>query len=239
MSARVRSSTRPANAPRSRGRPPTAGLREKILRAAESAFLRQEFHEVLMDDVARVSGVGKGTLYRYFPSKRALYRALLADGMDRLRRDLQAAAGGPDEPLVKLERLVRRFLEHFWHRRFLLGLVSRTEQQASRGEWRRRRAGFVAVFEGTLAEGIAAGQLRSIEPRFGAHVLVGMLRGADHARAPRDPLDGLVEAVIALFLSGTATEAGRLAWSARPRRLDETASAGRRRRPRSEPGGVR
>jgi AcrR family transcriptional regulator len=217
VSERARVPARSAAASRSRGRPPTAGLRERILRAAESVFLRQEFHEVLMDDVARASGVGKGTLYRYFPSKRALYRALLADGMDRLREELEAAGAGPDEPLAKLERLVRSFLEHFWSRRFLLALMNRPEHQPSRGEWRRRRASFVAVFEGALAEGVAAGKLRPIEPRLGANVLVGMLRGADHARAPRDAVDGLVEWVVALFLSGVGTEAGRRAWTARHR----------------------
>jgi len=213
-----RASIRPATAARRRGRPPTAGLRERILRAAESVFLSQEFHEALMEDVARASGVGKGTLYRYFPSKRALYRALLVDGMDRLRSELTAAGAGPEEPLLKLGRLVRGFLEHFGTRRRLLALVSRHESQPGRNEWRRRRADFVAVFEAALAEGIGAGQLRPIDPRLGANLLVGMLRGVDNARTSRDALEGLVDWVIAIFLSGVGTEAGLRAWSTRQRR---------------------
>ena len=218
MPARARTVPRPTAAPRGRGRPPTAGMRERILRAAESVFLQQEYHEVLMDEVARASGVGKGTLYRYFPSKRGLYRALLVDGMDRLRGELTAAGVGSEEPLLKLERLVRSFLEHFGNHRRLLALVSRHESQPGRNEWRRRRADFVAVFEAALAEGIAAGQLRSIDPRLGANALVGMLRGVDNTRTARDAPEGLADGVIAIFLSGVGTEAGTRAWSARQRR---------------------
>ena len=44
-----------------RGRPPMAGLRQNILHAAELIFTRHDYHEVLMEDVAQVGGVGKGT----------------------------------------------------------------------------------------------------------------------------------------------------------------------------------
>ncbi|MGH3055413.1 MAG: helix-turn-helix domain-containing protein, partial [Gaiellaceae bacterium] len=61
-------------APR-RGRPPMAGLRQSILHAAAVIFTQHDYHEVLMEDVAQTCGVGKGTLYRYFPSKHELYLA--------------------------------------------------------------------------------------------------------------------------------------------------------------------
>lgn len=74
-----------------RGRPPIAGVRQDILRAAEIIFTRRDFHEVLMEDVAQECGVGKGTLYRYFPSKRELYLAVMFEGIEALRDDLRAS----------------------------------------------------------------------------------------------------------------------------------------------------
>ncbi len=38
--------------------------RERILRAATELFAEQDYHRVLMDDVAARAAVGKGTLYR-------------------------------------------------------------------------------------------------------------------------------------------------------------------------------
>ena len=66
----------------------TEGKRRAILDAAEAAFARKEFDEVLTDDVAALAGVGKGTLYRYFPTKEELYSAALLRGFEELERDL-------------------------------------------------------------------------------------------------------------------------------------------------------
>jgi len=50
------------------GPPAHPGLREDILRAAETIFTRRDYTRWQMDDVAEACGVGKGTLYRYFPA---------------------------------------------------------------------------------------------------------------------------------------------------------------------------
>src|SRR5690348_10005844 len=52
--------------------------RERILAAAREAFAK-DGREVQMPDVARAAGVGVGTLYRHFPAKEDLVRALVQD----------------------------------------------------------------------------------------------------------------------------------------------------------------
>jgi AcrR family transcriptional regulator len=54
--------------------------REKILEAAKLAFGETGLH-AQMDDVAARAGVGVGTVYRHFPTKEALVRALIVDHM--------------------------------------------------------------------------------------------------------------------------------------------------------------
>jgi AcrR family transcriptional regulator len=49
--------------------------REKILKAARAVFAEQG-RDAQMDDVARRARVGVGTVYRHFPTKEALLRAL-------------------------------------------------------------------------------------------------------------------------------------------------------------------
>src|SRR5512135_3473482 len=88
------------------GRPATPGLREAILAAAERVFTRRDYHEVQMDDVAAACGVGKGTLYRYYRSKRELYLAVTFDGIVRLRAEIEAAVRTAEPPARKLERVV-------------------------------------------------------------------------------------------------------------------------------------
>jgi AcrR family transcriptional regulator len=52
-----------------------------------------------MDEVARVAGVGKGTLYRYFPSKEDLYLGIIDEAFGLLihrldTRERRASSSG-------------------------------------------------------------------------------------------------------------------------------------------------
>ena len=52
--------------------------RERIIEAAERAFVRHGFHAATMQHVAEEAGMSAGNLYRYFPSKEAIVEALCA-----------------------------------------------------------------------------------------------------------------------------------------------------------------
>jgi AcrR family transcriptional regulator len=194
------------------------GCRQKILHAAELIFAQRDYHEVLMEDVAQASGVGKGTLYRYFPGKRDLYLAVMFGGIEGLRDDLRAAIGTPDAPARKIEVIVRCILEHFWDRRFFFALIHRNEYKPDdrdNREWLRRRAELSRVIQHALEEAMAAGHVRRIDVRIATELLLGMLRGVNRYRTEHDTLEELVAAVTGVFLYGVGSEAERV-WKARP-----------------------
>lgn len=195
-----------------------AGLRQNILQAAEAIFTQHEYHEVLMEDVAQACGVGKGTLYRYFPSKHELYLAVMFEGIERLRDEMEAAVDRQAAPAQKIECLVRCILQHFWDRRFFFALIHRNEHKAEDPEgreWLRRRAEIAALVERTLEEAMTAGYVRRTAPRIAAEMLLGMLRGVNRYRTRQDTLDDLVAEVVDVFLCGMATVAGRRAEAGR------------------------
>ena len=51
--------------------------KEIILEAAREVFFKKSFYEATMDDIARLSGIKKPTIYYYFPSKIDLASQLL------------------------------------------------------------------------------------------------------------------------------------------------------------------
>ncbi|NEC30193.1 TetR/AcrR family transcriptional regulator, partial [Streptomyces sp. SID8111] len=57
--------------------------RERLLAAAVEAFAAQG-EGASLDDIAKRAGVGSGTLYRHFPTRRALLEAVYADRIDAL-----------------------------------------------------------------------------------------------------------------------------------------------------------
>ena len=70
--------------------------RAQILAAAEAVFA-DEGLGVPVDEVARRAGVGVGTLYRHFPTKEALFEAVILHHIETLR-DTARALAESDQP---------------------------------------------------------------------------------------------------------------------------------------------
>ena len=74
---------------------------ERLIAAARDAF---SVHgpNASLDDIARVAGVGAGTLYRHFPTRLALFEAVYRDSVERLCADGErlAATEPPADALV-------------------------------------------------------------------------------------------------------------------------------------------
>jgi AcrR family transcriptional regulator len=61
------------------GRPRSEGCRQKVLAAADEVFAREGLAGMTVDAVAQSAGVGKATIYRWWPNKAAIVmEALLA-----------------------------------------------------------------------------------------------------------------------------------------------------------------
>jgi AcrR family transcriptional regulator len=69
--------------------------RRRILRAAEEVFAERGV-SVPIDDVAERAGVGVGTLYRHFPTKEALFEAIVLTRLQELIDALDELSGSPD-----------------------------------------------------------------------------------------------------------------------------------------------
>jgi AcrR family transcriptional regulator len=79
----------------------------RILDAAEALLIAFGYRKVTIDDVVGRAGVGKGTVYLYWPSKRELFAAvLIRDTAQRLAEQLAALTADPAE--VRLHRTIRR-----------------------------------------------------------------------------------------------------------------------------------
>lgn len=69
--------------------------RERLLDAAAEVFAAKGLQGTV-EDVARVAGVGMGTLYRRFPTKEALIDALVSAILDDVLQDARDARDAPD-----------------------------------------------------------------------------------------------------------------------------------------------
>ena len=84
------------------GRPPDSHLQERrraeILDAATKVFSSRGFAAADVQEIADKTGVGKGTIYRYFSSKEELFLAAVDHGMRNLKLAVDAAAASAKQP---------------------------------------------------------------------------------------------------------------------------------------------
>lgn len=99
------------------GRPPRHDLadlrRAEILEAATTVFSRRGFAATDVQEIADATGVGKGTVYRYFPSKEELFLAAVDQGMRDLKASVDAVVAKAEQPLERIAAGVRSYLKFF------------------------------------------------------------------------------------------------------------------------------
>jgi AcrR family transcriptional regulator len=100
----------------------TAFTEKKILDAAEVAFARRGLAGTRVREIAEAAGVNGATLYNYFPSKDALYEAVLDRGMRPLSELLVAFSAGPRVP-ESTQQVVRAVMRHLAARPHLSRLI--------------------------------------------------------------------------------------------------------------------
>ena len=96
-----------------RGDTAACDRREEILTAATQLFAEQGFSDAVTQILADTLGVGKGTLYRHFPSKRALFLAAVDRVMKRLQEHVEEATKDVAADLERVRRGVRAYLQFF------------------------------------------------------------------------------------------------------------------------------
>lgn len=143
--------------------------RRTILEAAVPLFAQNGFSQTGISDVARAAGVSHGSVFRYFPTKEALFQAAvlepLADGEETYLRFTHSAG----TPLQRIRHLVREHVhlfsrqEHYLRlTQYVIGLRERFPELAAElfAFARRWMASLVPI----IKEGQQLGELATGDP---------------------------------------------------------------------------
>ena len=87
--------------------------RQRLLDAALTVFTEHGYSDTAVDQVARASETSKGGLYFHFPSKQALFLALLDESSQALLDRVQAGMAHEPDPLARGEAALREVLLAF------------------------------------------------------------------------------------------------------------------------------
>ena len=96
------------------GRPKSEAIRarrrEEILDAAARLFAQHGYADANTQLLADTLGVGKGTIYRYFATKEALFLAAVDRLMRRLTESVDQSIAAVEDPLEHFSRVVHAYL---------------------------------------------------------------------------------------------------------------------------------
>jgi AcrR family transcriptional regulator len=157
--------------------------RLRIMQAAEQLFRTRQFHEIALDEVARVADVGKGTIYLYFSDKEDLFFQTAVAGYDEMCKLLLENVANESTFGETLLQTCTTISDFFRRRRPLFRMILSEGARALesggglRKRWLEHRKSMREAVAAIIARGIASGDVQSGLPaEVLAEYLLAMLR---------------------------------------------------------------
>ena len=189
----------------------------ELLQAALALFVEKGFAATKVEDVARMAGVSKGTLFLYFSSKEELFKAVVRDKIVGQLSQFHAAIDAFEGPT---DQLMRTFLHAWWQQADASQSSGIAKLMLSEGQQFPELAAFYReevidpareLIARVHARGVRQGEFRPIDPTYGPLTLLSsilFLALWRHAPAlspsqvsPLQPL-AYLDALIETYLSG-------------------------------------
>jgi len=167
--------------------------------------------------------VGKGTLYRHFPSKRELFLSAVDRVMRRMRRRVDEEVAGIDDPLDRVTQAIRSFLAFFAEHPELVELLIQERalfKDRKKPTYFEHREKNVARWREQYEILIAQGRVRDISVERITDIIGDLLYGTiftNYFTGRRKSAEMQAEDVLDVFFGGILTDSER---RRRPRGAD-------------------
>jgi AcrR family transcriptional regulator len=167
---------------------PTANA---ITAAAIDLFFKHGYEAATLRDVADRVGLKVASLYNYIPSKQELLFGIMFDVMQDLRREVEQAVAGRDDPVERLSAAVRTHVRFHASRSkevFVGNSELRSLTPRNRVKIIRQRDEYEALFRDIVQRGRDAGVFRIDDVKVATFALLAMCTGPSTWFSPRGRL---------------------------------------------------
>jgi TetR/AcrR family transcriptional regulator, cholesterol catabolism regulator len=188
--------------------------RRQIEDVASALFSSRGYAATSMRDIARVLDLQGGSLYSHIPSKEAVLAAIVEEAAEAFHAAVRPVAERRGPAAERLREMIAA------HVRVVTG--ARERAKVFLFEWtflgedrreavRRSRDAYQGYFERVVAEGVAAGELETADPRLAAVFILSAMNAMAYWYRPDGPLgpDALAGHYADLCLTGLQAHHGR------------------------------
>jgi AcrR family transcriptional regulator len=154
-------------------------------------FARKGYADAVVDDIAAEVGIGKGTLYLYFPSKEQIYLAALIEDAAALDAESRSAMEAAKSWREALRAYVETRLRYFGtHEDFLRIYMTEFRGRYIQGhpapaELHRLSEAGEAQLARIFAAASSRGDMRAVDPELAAMTVADLTRGLMERRLKR------------------------------------------------------
>ena len=155
--------------------------RERMLEVAAELFSKKNYHEVMMDDIARLTDVAKGTVYNYFGSKEELYFTIMSSKLKNLNTSLKNKIASEISVIDSLHSyVIQLYMFMMKYQNFFL--MYQKEYMNAQNEFcdelRRMSDDLKLILSDIIYKGKRENQFRDVDESFAVKLVLGTIFGA-------------------------------------------------------------
>lgn len=179
--------------------------RHEIFRSSVALIFKQGFAATSMQEIAQAAGVGKSTLYDYFPNKDHVLLFVFEEELEILQEHAEVIAAQAIPTQEKLTKILEAHLEFLIINKNINREISLQASHLERLGQRRilkKRYAYQDLLRGILEQGVREGVFRPINPRLTVRLLISMVEVLVYTTRPTgSPQDMLADA-LEIFMHG-------------------------------------
>jgi AcrR family transcriptional regulator len=181
--------------------------RHMIAQEAVQLFVQQGFNETSMRQIAQATGMGKSTLYDYFPGKDDIIVYILQQHLNALMNRAQGILAQPIRAEEKLRAVMNMHLAFLLEQKaFYLRVMFEAQRLKVESQERiqKERYAFQDMIKGLIEQGIQEGSFREVDPTMAMKTVLSMMTPVVYTSRPSGTPQEMLERGLDLVLNGLA-----------------------------------
>jgi len=179
--------------------------RKEIAHAAADLIFDKGFTETSVSQIAKAAGMGKSSLYDYFPNKDEIILYLLDGPLTELNQRAEVIIGGAGNVVERLRKVMKMHLDILLRNTAFILKVTLAAQRLnaeSQQRYQIKRYAYQDRLQALIEEGIAQGSIRPINAAIAMKTLLAIMTPVVFTTRPVGSPEEMLDDALDIFLKG-------------------------------------
>jgi TetR/AcrR family transcriptional regulator, cholesterol catabolism regulator len=179
--------------------------RHEIFHSSVALILKQGFAATSMQEIADAAGVGKSTLYDYFPTKDHVLLFVFEEELEKVQEQAEAMAARDIPVEEKLIKILEAQLEYLLNNKnFFTELSMQVVQlgQAGQQQIMKKRYAYQDLLRSVLEQGVQEGVFRPVNTRLATRTLLSIMEVLVYTTRPTGTPREMLADALDMFMHG-------------------------------------